>query len=481
MFWRGIVGYLPVNIAQGVVGMLTIVVFTRLLSPHQYGQYALAFSAMSLTYTALFTWLEAAMARFHAAEAQAGRLADHLASLYRAYAVMALAFPAVAGAVLWVWPMEPALKIAVGAGLGSIVVRSLAKLTQERRRAAGEVAGAALLDIFQSVGGFLIGIGLIVAGLGAAAPLIGAGAASAVCLIWALPGEFKPARAGRFEMSRMTAYAAYGVPVSLSLILALVLATTDRFLIAAYLNESSVGVYQAGYTLANRTLDLMFIWLGMAGGPAAVAAFERGGLDALRAAAREQATLMIALTLPASVGLALVARPLVDVMVGPALREGAALVTPWIAASAFFAGVTTYYFHTAFTIGRRTGRLIAVMTLAAGCNLVLNVVLIPRMGLAGALWATLASYLIGAVASCLLGRRVIALPIPWSTLARTILAAAAMAGAVSLVPSVGGIGELLAKSALGALVYGAAALALDIAGVRSRAPRLVRALQARLA
>ena len=48
MFWRGVVGYLPMNIVQGVVGLFSIVVFTRLLSPADYGVYALAFSAMSL-------------------------------------------------------------------------------------------------------------------------------------------------------------------------------------------------------------------------------------------------------------------------------------------------------------------------------------------------------------------------------------------------------------------------------------------------
>lgn len=481
MFWRGVVGYLPVNVVQGVVGLLTIVVFTRLLSPRQYGDYALAFSLMSLVQTAMFVWLEAAMARFHAAEAKAGRLADHLASIYRAYALMALGFPVAAGATLWLWPMNGDLKVAVGAGLAAILTRSLAKLTQERRRAAGEVAGAAIIDMVQNAGGFLIGAGLIVAGLGAAAPMAGFGAAAAVCLIWALPGELKPLREGRFEISRLKAYAAYGIPVSLSLMLSLVLATTDRFLLAAYLNETSVGVYHAGYSLANRTLDVIFIWLGMAGGPAAVAALERGGLDALRATAREQATLMVALTLPAAVGLALVARPLAQVMIGEGLRDGAAQVTPWIAASAFFAGVTTYYFHTAFTLGRRTSLLVAVMALAAGCNLILNLLLIPRFGLSGALWATLASYLLGAVASRALGRGVVALPIPWGAVGRCIAATAAMAAAVSLTPAWGGIVELIAKAAVGVAVYGVAAVLLNIGGLRGQAPRLVRALQARFA
>ena len=41
MFWRGVWGYLPAQVVQGVVGFLTIVVFTRLLSPDDFGLMAL--------------------------------------------------------------------------------------------------------------------------------------------------------------------------------------------------------------------------------------------------------------------------------------------------------------------------------------------------------------------------------------------------------------------------------------------------------
>jgi O-antigen/teichoic acid export membrane protein len=481
VFWRGVIGYLPVNIVQGVTGLLGLVVFTRLLPPAQYGVYALAFSVMSLVYTLSFTWLEAAMARFYAAEAEAQALPNHFTTLYRSFAGMALALAVPVGLVLWLWPMPAELKMAIGVGLVSIPIRSLAKLGQERRRAAGDVRGAAVLDIFMTSVGFAAGAALAWAGLGGAAPLAGVGAAAAICLIWALPVELKGLRGGHFERGLAERYLAYGVPVSLSLILALVIATTDRFVLAAYLGESSVGVYHAGYSLANRTLDVMFIWLGMAGGPAAVAALERGGNAALDAVAREQSSFMIALALPAAVGLALVSRPLAEVMIGPALRLGAAHVTPWIAASGFFGGMTTYYFHTAFTLGRRTRLLLAAMTIPAVSNLILTLVLIPRFGLDGAMWATLASYALGAVASFALGRRAIALPLPWATLGQALLASAAMALVVSLVPSTGGVLELFAKAAVGAAVYGALALGLDISGARSRGLSLARGLKARTA
>ena len=477
MFWRGLVGYLPANLVQGIVGLLSIVVFTRLLSPAAYGAYAVAFSAASLAHTLVFTWLEAAMARFYAREAEAGRLEAHFAAVYRTFAVLAAGFLLVAGAVAWLLPLGPELKGAVAAGLLCVPLRSLAKLAQEHRRAAGRVRPSALLDIGQSSGAFVIGAGLALAGAGGAAPLLGAGLAAVACVAFVLPGEIALARRDQFDRKRAAEYLHYGLPVSLSLILSLALATTDRFMLAGFLSPASVGVYHAGYSLSNRTLDVLFIWLGAAGGPAAIMALERGGAAALKETAREQASLMLLICLPAAAGLALVAHPLAQIMVGEGLRDGAARVTPWIAASGLFAGLTTYYLHTAFILARRTRLMLVAMAIPAAANLGLTWVLIPRFGLDGAMWATTASYAIGAVASYALGRQAMPLPIPWGALVRCGLATAAMAAAVRLVPAYGGPIELLAKAGVGVAVYGLCAFALDAAGIRSRRGHMVRALQ----
>ena len=477
MFWRGVVGYLPVNLVQGIVGLLTIVTFTRLLTPAQFGDYALGFSVMSLTHTAVFTWNEAAMARFWAAEEGVDAGAAHSATVYGVWMVLAAALPA-AGLIAWFWPLHEGLRWAVLAGLAATLPRTIAKLAQERRRAAGEVRSAALLDMWQTAGGFAVGAGLALAGFGGAAPRAGAGRGAAAALPWGRRGARARAKAGTFEAERVRTHASYGVPVALSLILALVLATTDRFLLAAFLNQAAVGLYHAGYSLANRTLDVVFIWLGAAGGPALIMALERGGKPALQAAAREQAQLMLLLTVPAAAGLALVAAPLSQLMIGGALAAGAAHVTPWIALSALLAGLTTHYFHQAFTLGKRTTLLMAAMIVPAVANLVLNLVLIPRLGLDGALIATPASYGLGLCASFLLGRRSIKLPIPWTTLAQASLASLAMALVVLRLPALGGLAELILKAGVGGMVYVMIVAALDAGGLRSRAVGLVQARRA---
>ncbi|HEX2559716.1 oligosaccharide flippase family protein, partial [Phenylobacterium sp.] len=112
MFWRGVLGYLPVNIAQGLVGLLTLVVFTRLLTPTEFGHYALGFSVMTLLHTGIFTWNEAALARFQVAEQDRGSGPDHAATVQRTWLVLLLVLP-VAGAIALAWPMSGPMKLAV--------------------------------------------------------------------------------------------------------------------------------------------------------------------------------------------------------------------------------------------------------------------------------------------------------------------------------------------------------------------------------
>lgn len=474
MFWRGVLGYLPVNIVQGVVGLLTIVLFTRLLDPAQYGVYALAFSVFSLTQTALLTWTEAAMARFLATRTEDGRIADHFATLYRLWLGAALAVPMIGGAVLALAPVSQPLRIALASSFAAVLVNSLAKLAQERRRAAGEVSSAALLSMVQTAGGFALGLGFALAGLGGAAPLLGIGAVSLACIAVVLPRELTFMTGGRFDKALARSYFTYGAPVALSLILALVLASTDRLLLATFLDEATVGVYHAGYSLGSRTLDVVFIWLGMAGGPALIQALERGGQPALEDAAREQAGVIVLLTLPAAVGLALVARPLADLMVGESMRTQASHVTPWIAASGWLSGVTTYYLLQAFTLARRTPLLIVSMSAPALANVGLNLVLIPRLGLDGALIATTVSYGLGAVVAWGLGRRACPLPIPWDVLAKAGGASLVMAACVWALPAPGGLLELTLKAGVGAAVYGALVLGLDVAGLRGKLSLILR-------
>jgi O-antigen/teichoic acid export membrane protein len=470
MYFKGLLGYLPANILQGLVGFATLTVFTRILSPADYGRYAMAFGAASLAQTVFFTWLEASMARFYPVEGRDNPEAPLLfGTVYRLHMAVIVLFVVISTAGLLLWPGHGPLKTAIGLSLGCVAFRSLAKLVQEQRRAEGRVAQASLIDMVQTGGGFVIGIVCALAGMGGASPVAGIGIMALLMLPFIAAQDWSRAVKGRFDAGRARQYAHYGFPVSASLVLTLGLYTVDRFLIAHYLDDGQTGAYQAGFSLASRILDVLFIWFGAAGTPAMVNALEHGGEAALKANARQQLTTMAFVLFPAVGGLIMVAPGLGELMIGAALRDRALEVTPLISLGALFSGLNTYYFLQAFTLARKTRLLVVAMAVPAIANIALNVALIPAMGLIGAAWASAASFALGLAASWLLGLGTLRLPVPVFDLLRIGAATAAMILALLLLPSWGGIAEVALKSLTGAAVYGVLAWILNLNGIRAAA------------
>lgn len=472
MFVRGLLGNFPASILQAVVGVLTILVFTRLLSSTEFGIYALAFSVCSLAHVLVFTWLEAAMARYWAGEATPEGLADLYATLYRVGLVLSLVFIPAAVAVCLLLPLGMEIRIAMAVGLIGVPIRCLLNMVKVALRARGAVRQAAGLDIFFTLAVFILGIAAAWLGLGGASPLVGLLVAPLLALPIALPLERGKQRHGRYNPSRLKDYIAYGYPISMSLSMALILASTDRFMLAWLMNEAAVGAYHASYSIANRTLDIIFLWLGTAGAPALVMALEKGGARALKLAAEDQARILMLVTVPAAVGVALVARPLAEVVIGPELRTASAMVTPWIAASAFLSGWLYYYFNQAFTLSKRTLLLLMTMIIPAIANIALNIILIPKMGLMGAAISTVLGYFIGVLASVIMARRIMPMPLPWKDVMLCSLCAATMAIAVLCLPQIGGFAELMLDAVVGALVYGVLAYGTNAGGVRDLLKRI---------
>ena len=78
MLGRSILSYLPVNLANVVTAFGTIAFLTRLLEPAEFGIYAVAMITMQFVHMGLFTWMEAAMARFQARAERENDIASHL-------------------------------------------------------------------------------------------------------------------------------------------------------------------------------------------------------------------------------------------------------------------------------------------------------------------------------------------------------------------------------------------------------------------
>jgi len=467
---RHLAGYLPVNLASGLASFGAVYVFTRVLGAEEYGVYALMLWAMAMIHTVSLTWVEAAAYRFTADAEASGTLADHYAT---AASLMLKALVIALGLAGLVWFGLRGLPhyAATMPGIAALLPLNLVvQVALQAHKAGLRVRRYAFTETFRLLTGFALGaLVALKTGLGAAAPFAGlAGAAFLMALregVW-LAGA---ARGGRTTRAKEKAWAAYGLPVAAALILDLVVSGIDRPMIAALMpeGEAAVGAYAAGYGVADKTVLLLCAWAAMAGSPLVMAAYERGGRAAAAEAARGLIRTLLFVGIPAAVGIALVARPLGEAMIGEAVRAQAIAIMPWIAASGLLNGLLIHYFAEAFQLARRTHERAILMLVPAAVNVVLNFLLIPHFGLMGAVSATLVCYATGVLLLALAGRRHVALPVPVGDLARIGLAALAMWPVVWMIPDLGGWPELLLKAGAGALAYAAAALVLDAGGART--------------
>jgi O-antigen/teichoic acid export membrane protein len=454
----------------GVIGFLTLAVYTRLLPPELYGRYALVLAAVSLANAVLFHWLRLGLLRFLPAHRdQPGLL---LATLLTGYAAMAGVAVVLGGLAALLAPD------AAWRGLIVIAVPLLwaqawhdTNLSLLRARLAPSRYG--LLSLIKAVLALAGGTGLILLGLGAAGPLLGLVVALLVPGLVLMRGDWRGIGWPRPAPGLTRELLAYGLPLSATFALNFVITSSDRFLIAWFLGTDAAGTYAAGYDLGWVAVASLMMVINLAGYSLVIRAMESDGPAAARVQLQQNGLLLLVVALPAMLGAVILAPNLARVVLGQPFRADGARLLPWIAPAALLAGAMLYYTNLAFQLGRRTTGQLWVSLAAALLNLALNVVWIPRFGLLGAAWATLLAYGLGLALGWTLGRRVFPLPLPPLEALKPLAAALIMGLALWPCRAWTGPLALAAQIGIGVGVYALALALLDLTFARGRLRRLL--------
>jgi len=445
-------------------------ILTRLLTGAEFGIYALAVITMQFFHMGSFTWLEAAIARFLPRAQRDGHANSYLKSLYFTGAIIGAIMFALILITLHFLPLDASLKIILAYALGSNCLHILFNLGIESHKASYRIKRYSLVYTTHVLLAFSIGIILIVTTpLRAAAPFIGIIIATTLMLLKELPFMWKHMQGGAVDTGHIKKAFTYGMPICISLLLSYTLSSADMYLIMGFLGSESAGQYNAGYNLANRSVDIIFIWLSMAVTPMIISAIENEGIEKSRSMMSDYAGALLWITLPAATGIALVAEP-AGIILGEAVRDEAVNIMPWIAFAGVLNGMISYYAHRAFMLSEKTGMFVWALVPPVLVNLGLNMIWIPQYGLVGAVYATLVAYALALVLTLIIGRRYYPLPLPWKTLGKICFACLLMAGSVNslaLPQAMPDILELIIKGIVGCLVYGALSFSLNIANCRT--------------
>jgi O-antigen/teichoic acid export membrane protein len=467
--------YLLARGLPGVVAFFAIPVFSRLLEPAAYGRYALAIASVNVAYALLLQWLRLSLVRYLAAPgreptAVKSTLVTALVCIVGAAGVLAAAASLVPAWAPW--------RGMVAVCWALLAVQSAFELACEYARAALRPWRYMRMQLLRAVAFVALGVVFVHAGAGWWGPAAGMGVGMAAAAALAWRRDWGDVRL-KVDRGVLSALAQYGVPLSVTVALTVVINSSDRYLIAGMMGEDAAGLYAVAADFTAQTITLLMVSIHLAMFPVAVRAWEAGGAKAARQRMATNGSLLLAVGLPCVVGLTVLAPGIAHTFLGKSFRGAAAGIIPVVALGTFLAGVKNCHFDAAFQFAHRTISQVWIVLAAAVLNVGLNLAAIPKWGINGAAGASVVAYVVAIGLTVWVGRRHVWLPIPAADVTRVALAAAGMGAALWPWRDVVEPRAVAAQVVGGAVLYAALLVVTDFMGARGRVlgPRAVVAAE----
>jgi O-antigen/teichoic acid export membrane protein len=453
---------LSANILSALLGLLSIFIFTRLLSPHDYGVYLLGVGFASVISIFLVGWFRNLILSGHARNDGT----DVRGVVISGYLICCLTAPIAYG-------IGRLVGLDISAALAAVVLAvaiGLFELTQDLVRARLMALSVMKATLVRSAS--VLGLGIIVALLMPAGFLLLL--SSALAYLLAVLIQSRTAWRGtvlKFDSTSLAAVAKQGLPLTLSLTLLAISSVTDRFVIANLIGAADAGRYIAGLDLVRQTLMIPAISAAAAFFPLAVQIHANQGNAAVRSHLGECVELLLSITLPACLGFAIISSHVANVVLGADFRAVASQTMPVVAVAVIFQILTQQYLHASFLLSARNSFYLINTATIIAVNVILSFVLVSHYGTIGAAWARLGADVTGFVCALILSRWAFPVPIPLGRLALTTIAALVMALTVAVLDRSLHVTDLTACVVLacaGLASYVALCWLFDISQIRGR-------------
>jgi len=456
-----------------VAGLVTFPLLTRLFSVADYGIMSLVGATISVAVALGKVGVQHSIIRYHS-EIVAGHSRYSLAQLSSTTMLAMLATGGTAAFMLAIgsqllparWlgdPRVPGLMAIVSIVVAVQVLESvLVNFIRAEQRTSE-------LMIYQVLKKYL-GLGLVLfAVLAIARSLTAFYTASAIteCLaigILALvmfrrgsPPRPSPTQFSRplyFELLR------FGVPMLIGYELSgIVLSVGARYVIDGALGETELGLYAAAYNLCQYIQSVIITSVNQAIMPLYMQMWDQKGRDETVDFISRSLRTYALLGAPVIAGLAAVGPELLPALASDKYA-GAAVILPWVIAGMVVDG-TSSMLGAGLFIHRKTRIIMGIVGSGALLNLVLNIVLVPRIGILGSAIATLVSYAVNALALALAARNLLRVQIPWGTILRAGSAAVLMWLALRNFYTGHRFATIGLRLGAGVTIYGLAIMLLD--------------------
>lgn len=387
--------YLAVRVANGLLAVGTLSVFTHALTTEQFGRYSLGLAAANVIASIGFQWIAIAANRFHAGnDGDTSALRHELRRLWLiAAGLIALLGLSVAGMSSqfgWILDSTTVVLVTLGA-----LAMGLFNLQLQLVNAAGKPLRYGQLTVSRAALLLVLGYLLALQG-GAHQGVLLALSVSAFVAVAAFGMRFFRAAGATANPDMRGKLVRFGMPLALVYASTMTIDMSDRFLLGAFHGSAAVAGYSAAYDLAQQSLGALLNVFMLAGFPQVVAAWERGGRDAAQGAMRPMIHGVLLVGGAATSLFVGCANEVSHLIFSPHIAAEARDVLPWIAAATAIGGLRNCLFDVALQLEHRTATQFKITLFMAATNIVLCLLLVPRHEALGAAWSAFGTLTVGA-------------------------------------------------------------------------------------
>jgi len=456
--------YFIVRVGNGVFSIAALAVFTRLLSPEEYGIYALGVAVATIASGVLFQWLNVAISRFYP---------THINDPHKVMGVVSFGFwvsTAVAALIfIGLYPFLPIFGIKnIIWNIIFLITVSLGIYNLALQLANSQIRPILYGQMSWAKGGITLLAGWIFIhyGVGEIGALLGFLAGLIIAVIAFAPDIFF--RIKLFSMDKQLGenMFRYGLPLAINSLAIAAVDVADRFMIGNLLGVAKVAPYSVAYDLVQQSLGPMMSVIFLTAFPLIVQAFdlahEKHTYNRLYALGSN----LLSLGLPVAAVIGLFSGDISEIVLGDAYRQDATIIMPWLAAAIFIGAFKSFYLDAVFQLNNAIKYQVYIAIFMVTVNIVLNLILLPIHGVIAAAWATLAAFMAGALSSWVLGRYLFKLPDLGKDLLRSTGATVTMVIILHILPSSMGVIWFVVKIFTAIIIYIVLALALNITGFR---------------
>ncbi|MBA7491971.1 lipid II flippase MurJ [subsurface metagenome] len=442
------------NLVLSLRGLILLPILTKTLGAELYGIWAQILITLGLLAPLASLQLDQAMTRFLTAKEDKGEIGRGLSSILVVISlsatILSLLMFVIAGVlattVFGGSNAEPFIKMAAPVLFVTIIAE---RFIRQYFRAFRQMKKYSSFMILQTIAEVSLISYLVLAGFGLPGIIYALLAARLLMLIIGALLIIPRIKIAMPSFSLIKTYLVFSLPLIPFMLSAWIVGSSDRYVIGYFMNIDAVGLYSVAYNLGNIVhLFITPIWIVLL--PAITSLYENNKIHELKTHLRYSLKFFLTFAIPAFVGLSVLSKSLLGVLTTSEFVEGYFII-PIIALAIVLFGSSTIMGNILMLV-KRTKTLALVYGGSALLNIVLNIALVPVIGILGAALATLTTFTVHLIVMSKIGFRELPFDIDLKFIIRSIISSLIMGAVVFSLNPDGIIGIIVAIIA-GAAVY----------------------------